>query len=165
MFLPGGKGSLTIEQIPRPNLGLTPTEVVAQESGSAALEWLGRAESDFEREAVLDGPDPGRLVPATNIAITIERDGIRVRANSAGRSLVVVPFEYSRCWAASPHNGTAAPELRRADFLLMGLLFEGNLDTRLQYRLAPFRQQFCRLTDFNDHLSMLRDVNFHAATR
>jgi hypothetical protein len=156
MRLPANKGSLAIDEISRPNLGLSPTEIVFLDPGSDPLDWLGRADSNLERQAVLAGSDPGPLVSASNIVVTIERDGIGVRAESLGRSLLIVPFEYSHCWAAAPRNGTQAPELRRADFLLMGILFERKLDTAIHYKLAPFRDQDCRRKDFNDHALMLR---------
>jgi hypothetical protein len=164
MSLPGDKGALAIDRILQPNLGWSPTEIVTLQSGSAALEWLGRSDTNLERQAVSTNPDWGGLVPASNIAITIERDGLSVRAESIGRSLVIVPFEYSRCWAAIARNGTSLPELRRVDFLLMGLLFEGKLDTTIQYKLTPFRQQHCRLRDFKDHISLLREVTLARQT-
>jgi hypothetical protein len=156
MRLPANKGSLAIDEISRPNLGLSPTEIVHLAPGSNPLDWLGRPDSNLERQAVLAGSDPGPLVPASNMVVTIERDGIGVRAESLGRSLLIVPFEYSHCWVAAPRNGTQAPELRRADFLLMGILFERKLDTAIHYKLAPFRDQDCRRKDFNDHALMLR---------
>jgi len=147
--------TLALDEIPRPNLGLSPTETVPLGSGAEALEWLGREDTDLERRAILAGPAPGELVPARALRITIVQDGFRIQAESAGRSLVVIPFQYSHCWEAIPREGMSLPDLRRADLILTGLVFEGGLDTTLQYRLRPFHGGGCLLKDLEDSKALM----------
>jgi len=153
----GGNSNLSIDQIAAPNLGISPTEIVHLGSKQEELEWLGRADTRFEHQAILEGTYPA-LVPARDIEISIEPDGIRVKAQSNGASLVVVPFEYSHCWKAVPAQGSSFPELRRADVLLLALLFKDKLDTRLEFKLGPFSGGKCKLKDFADHGNLLRSL-------
>ena len=105
----------------------------------SALDWLGNPASDYAREALLSGEDPGALVEATDIGITVEKGGIHVRARSPGKSLVVIPFQFSHCLRVTAKLGQGTPQLGRSqDLLLTGILFEGDLDTFVAYRQGPF---------------------------
>lgn len=150
MALPDDKGVLALDEVARPNLGLSPTEILPQGSAAETVEWLGREENDLERRAVVAGPPPGPLVPARDIRITVIPDGLEIQAESAGRSLVVIPFQYSHCWEVVPRAGSSSPDLRRVDLLLTGLVFEGKLDAAIRIRLGPFQGWRCRLTDLAD---------------
>ncbi len=144
-----GSENLAVDEVPAPNLGVSPIEISPLEMNRSALEWLGDPAHDFTAEALLAGDNPGPLVPAASIGIVVEKGGIRVRATSPGKSLVVIPFQFSHCLRASAGN-TAAPELRRADLLLTGVLFEGELDTTIKYRQGPFEGVSCRIRDLQE---------------
>ena len=150
MPLPEGASILAVDEVPNPNIGVSPTTTIRLASPSEALAWIGQAEDNFERTAVLDGPDPGPLLPAANVEIRIERDGVAVRARSRGRSLVVIPFQFSHCLRAVSQAAGKSPELRRANLALTGLLFDGDLDTIIAYRQGPLQNVRCRLDDFAD---------------
>ena len=146
---PGGPGLLAIDEISNPNLGVSPTDViVGSQPSEQALRWIDV--NNFEHRALLAEPVPSSLVAATDIAINVEHDGIRIRALSSGQSLVVIPFQFSHCLQATSHIGPQAPEIRRADFMLTGLLFSGRLDTTIRYRQGPFQGTWCRLEDAKD---------------
>jgi len=157
MSLPGG-GTLAIDEIAMPNLGLSPTQTMPITSGRQAIDWLGNAQADFGRTALLTGPKVAELSPASDISIIVERDGIRVLANSLGHSLVVIPFQFSNCLQVVPRDNSRAPDLRRANLLLTGLLFEGRLDATIKYRQAPFQGTFCRLKDLEDDMSLVESL-------
>ena len=77
---------------------------------------------------------------------------LRITAQSAGRTLVVVPYEFSRCIQLQTllPSGAAPPELMRVDADLTGVLFERNLDALLEYRTGPLRNPMCRWQDYQD---------------
>jgi hypothetical protein len=54
-----------------------------------------------------------------------------------------------------PLDSLRPPELRRADLLLTGILFDGDLDVTIQYRQGPFEAVNCRLYDRNDDIGLL----------
>jgi hypothetical protein len=150
MPVPDGNAILAVDEIADPNLGVSPTSTFVLKSAEQALDWIGSADSDFAETAVLEGSDPGLLVRAEDVTILVERDGLRVRAKSRGRSLLVIPFSFSHCLRASANSGGAATALRRADLALTGVLFDRELDVTIQYRQGPFQQTGCRLEDLAD---------------
>jgi hypothetical protein len=94
------------------------------------------------------------LVPANFESLTIERDGYRVKANSTGKSVLLLPIEFSRCWNITElHSGSPA-RLFRANLLLTGVVFEGKLDVRITFHTGPFNNPGCRLADRADSKAM-----------
>jgi hypothetical protein len=153
--LPDNGGTLAIDEVPQPNVGVSPTNIEAMSSGEATLEWIGNTGTDFTRTAVLSGDNPGSLMAANGIRIAVDEEGIEVHATSAGRSLVVIPFQFSHCLSADPHNATEMPDIRRADLFLTGLVFDRELDATLKYRLGPFQNRQCRMADLYDDKALI----------
>jgi hypothetical protein len=80
-----------------------------------------------------------------------------VHAQSAGRSILVLPLEFSRCLHVMPNSSSGAavaPRLFRADLLMTGILFEKNLDAKIIYRTGPFAGSTCRLRDAQDMVAL-----------
>jgi hypothetical protein len=78
--------------------------------------------------------------------------GYRVSAQSPGRSLLVLPFEFSRCLVMDTDADDA--RIGRVDFFLTGLTFQKTLDAELRFRFGPFENAGCRLADLADIQSM-----------
>jgi hypothetical protein len=81
-----------------------------------------------------------------------------VVAESDGRSLVVVPVEFSHCielHEAHPGEGNG-PSLLRIDGLLTGIAFERHLDAVLSFRTGPLHNPVCRWVDYRDMKAMLQ---------
>jgi hypothetical protein len=93
-------------------------------------------------------PNMEKLVPVEKSGITIENGAYRIRAKSKGKSLLIVPVEYSHCLEAVVFAG--APELVRADVALTGIVFTQDLDIRLGARTGLFTNPRCRLQDYRD---------------
>jgi hypothetical protein len=155
LHLPREGGTLTLDEISAPDLGISPTKIKPLGSAQQALQWFEEPGRDFTQQALLAGPPPSSLVPAQNVEIFIERGGIRVHAESGGRSLVVIPFQFSNCLEAVAHSGTLTPELRRADLLLTGVLFDGRLDATIERRAPFFGGSYCFLHDRSEDRSLL----------
>jgi len=142
--------SLAVDEIPNVNLGISPTKTIPHLSNEQALAWLENG--DFSRVALLTDPNQGVLSAARNILINVEHSGIRVRATSSGRSLVIIPFAFSHCLRIKSDDNGQQPILLRADHVLTGLIFNESVDVTIQYRQGPFAGIRCRLNDFNDFL-------------
>jgi hypothetical protein len=84
---------------------------------------------DGGRAVVTDSPPAGPFVEATDIQLTFQTYGFRLKAVSQGRSML--PFQYSRCWSIS---GEGEPSLFRANLMELGVSFSGELDARLAFR-------------------------------
>jgi hypothetical protein len=140
--------SLSVDEISNANFGVSPTKILVA-SDRDAFRWVGNS-PDFQDTAVIHEPVEHVLTRATQISISIENNGIRVRANSPAYSLVVVPFQYSHCIQVLRAEGHVVPRIMRADFLLTGLLFGGNLDAVLGYRQGPFVGTWCGMEDLDE---------------
>jgi hypothetical protein len=71
------------------------------------------------------------------------RDQYRVYASSAGRSILVVPIEFSPK-IADAVGGT--PRLFRADLVLTGVLFERQLEARISFTTDHFTTRLAAST-------------------
>jgi hypothetical protein len=153
--MPNGLPALRLEAVPDPNLGVSPTETIRIQSASDALGQLGRPDFNFEQQVILSGPALENLAPAHDIHITIVRGGFRVTARGSGKSLVVVPFQYSHCLSAVSNLGGDV-QLSRADILLTAVTFEKDLDATITYRTPLFAGAYCWLQSRADDRQLLR---------
>jgi hypothetical protein len=64
-------------------------------------------------------------VPARDMRLTVIRGGLHVSGKSDGTSLVVLPQQFSHCLRARDTR----VRLVRANLLMMGVIFSGNVDT------------------------------------
>ena len=103
----------------------------------------------FDGRSILltDAPLNGPFVSATNVKLIYEKDGFSLHATSSGRSLLVLPIQYSHCWTVS---GSGDFSLFRADLMQLGVIFTGSLDARLSFRFGPFFAGECRVQDLRD---------------
>jgi hypothetical protein len=146
---------LAVDEIPNPNLGVSPTMTAQVTSPEEALAWVAKPENDFTRIALIDEPNPGPLSPARDVDIRPDQHGLSVRAHSEGHSLLVIPFQFSHCVRVHSRLPGAPPELRRTNLLLSGLLFERAVDVTIGYRQGPFDNAGCRLKDLADDQRLL----------
>jgi len=77
--------------------------------------------------------------------LTVIRGGLHVAGHSEGTSLVVLPQQYSHC--LKPRD--PAVRLVRADFLLTGMIFSGDVDTDIRFDYGIFSPA-CRRRDLAD---------------
>ncbi len=119
-----------------------------------ALEVVSAPAFDAQRTAVVfdgDGDLKRSLVPAADVRIRIEAGALMVSASSSGSSLLILPFEFSRCLQVSSNSPDApAPAIFRADGPLTGLLFSNRLDARIEYFTGPLSRPGCRIQDASE---------------
>jgi hypothetical protein len=144
--------SLYLYEVERANLGqYSPTEIRLAVSANAMLAALADPALDLSRYLVtaedLDRP----LVPAQLDEFLIGRGSYVVRGRSAGRSVLLLPMEYSNCLHVADADGNITPpRLFRADLLLTGILFDRTLDVKIAYHTGPIIDSRCRLRDAED---------------
>jgi TM2 domain-containing membrane protein YozV len=129
------------------NLGqFNPTETKLAADANQALGYLADGETALDRTVVVSEPLSGPLTEAKLEHFTIGRDQYRVRASSTGKSILLLPVEFSRCLKISDAAG-GAPRLFRADLMLTGVLFERQIDAQISFHSGPFHDSRCRLED------------------
>jgi hypothetical protein len=140
--------TLRLLELPDPNLGnWSPTEVRRAADFHDALAAMHESGFDGSRTVVTDADLSGSYVPAHDASLVNDKQGFHLMANSASRSILVLPVQYSHCWTAI---GTGAPRLFRANIMQMGVAFEGRLDVRLVFRFGPIFAGQCRVMDMED---------------
>ena len=147
-------------ELPGPNLATySPTSIETRRDLVSMLDFIVDDKVDLSREAVAQDPIDGSLVPARSSALSMMGRDLRVTAESDGRSLIVVPLEFSHCLEmhdAHPEAG-AGPALSRIDGLLTGIVFEHHLDVVLSFRIGPLQNPTCRWQDYRDLRALLPD--------
>jgi hypothetical protein len=140
-----------VYELPNPNLGTySPTEVAVANTDAEIIAAISDPQFDLTKQAVVSTAIDGPLVPANNMRLSLIRGGLHVSGNSNGASLVVLPQQFSHCLRA--HD----PRVRlvRANLLVTGLIFSGNIDTDITFDYGIFSPT-CRRIDLADTTELL----------
>ena len=134
------------------NLGtFSPTQFVRADTADEIAARIRENKDRLDRVAVVSDDISPTGAQARDAAITIERDGIRLRAASDGPAHILLPVQFSHCLAVV----NAAPvRLRRANLLQTLVSFEGTVDARIEFRFGLFADNACRLRDGLDNKAL-----------
>jgi D-glycero-D-manno-heptose 1,7-bisphosphate phosphatase len=143
---------LFLYEIPSPNIGnYSPTVASNVKTATDGIARLGDANFDPTREVIADIPDGAAgLVSARNAKLNFYGQSLRVSADSDGRSMLLLPLEFSRCLQAQTVGDNPPPVLFRANLVETGILFSRRLDAMLSIRTGAFLNAACRLHDLLD---------------
>jgi hypothetical protein len=146
-----------LSELAAPNLATySPTTLDVRRDFTATLDFLLDERNDLSRSAVVHRQIDGPLVPLQSSSLTMAGADLRIKARSSGRSLVIVPLEYSNCIELrNTLPGMSKAELLRVDGLLTGVIFEKEIDAVLAFRIGPLRNQSCRWRDYQELREML----------
>jgi hypothetical protein len=111
----------------------------------------------LSKQAVAQEEVPGPLTPVRAVALSMAGKDLRLVADSDGRSLIVVPVEFSHCLelteTAAGRGGGAT--VLRIDGLLTGIIFAHHIDAVLSFRIGPLHNPTCRWADYRDLKALL----------
>jgi hypothetical protein len=140
-------------ELENPNLGnYSPTEAVVAGDAPAMVAVMKDDSFDYRTRSVVERDLPSDLVPASSGQLFYEQGGARIRGESSGRSLLVLPLQFSHSLRIVD-NKSLQPEtveLRRVNLVETGLLFSGTIDVKLAHVFGPFRGSAGRLQDIED---------------
>jgi hypothetical protein len=140
------QGTWYVYELPRPNVGdYNPTEIMAAGSAAEIIAILSRPDFDFTKQAVVSAPLDDPLVAARDMRLSIIRGGLHVSGKSEGTSLVILPQQFSHCLRA--RNDSV--RLVRANLMMTGMIFSGDLDTDIVFDYGIFSPG-CRRADLAD---------------
>jgi hypothetical protein len=146
-------------ELPDVNLATySPTSIAVRGGLASTLDFVANDGVDLAKSAVVREEIVGPLVPAQSSSLTMSGGDQHVVAHSAGRSLLILPLEFSHCIEVDDRHagpGGTAPALVRVDGLLTGIVFERDLDVVLAFRTGPLRNPTCRWQDYQDVRTML----------
>jgi hypothetical protein len=130
-----------------PNIGnYSPVHIRVADNALSAMRMFWDSSFDPRRSVILSREINLHLVSARESQMSFERGHIRVKAESSGRSMLVLPIHFSHCLSLD-EEGTA--RLFPANLVQTGLLFENELDVRIRFQFRPF-DATCREKDFAD---------------
>ena len=142
----GAPGLWDIYEFPHPNVGdYTPTEVVIATSAADMVAAMRSENFDFTRQVVLSEAQGQSLVPARDMRLSLIPGGFHLFGRSDGTSLVVLPQQFSHCLRARDDR----VRIVRADLLMAGVIFSGDVDTDILFDYGIFRPG-CRRGDLAD---------------
>ena len=105
----------------------------------------------LDQIAVVSEDVPPTNAKARNVAMTVELDGVRIRAVSDGPAHILLPVQFSHCLRVV--NSSPA-RLTRANLLQTLVSFDGALDARLEFHFGLFADNKCRLRDGQDNKAL-----------
>jgi hypothetical protein len=135
-----------------PNLGTySPTHFVKAATADEIAQRIRENKDRLDEVAVVSDDIPSTNAKARDVAMIVERDGLRVQARSDGAAYILLPVQFSHCLAVV--NGAAA-RLTRANLFQTLLLFEHIVDARIEFRFGLFADNSCRLRDGLDNKAL-----------
>jgi hypothetical protein len=142
---------LYLYELENPNLGqFSPIEVKQVEDARSVREALVSPKWKLDHTVFGVIPGPGPFQKASLESFTIARDGYKIRAQSEGSAILLLPIEFSRCLTVRSRVDGPPPRLFRADLVLTGVSFDHRLDADISFRVGPGDASRCRLQDAND---------------
>jgi hypothetical protein len=145
-------------ELPEPNLATySPTSIEMRRDLSSMLDFVVDDSTDLSKQAVAQEQVAGPLTPVRSSALSMAGKDLRVVAESDGRSLIIVPVEFSHCLELNETHPTAGggATVLRIDGLLTGIAFAHHLDAVLSFRIGPLRNPVCRWEDYRDLKALL----------
>jgi hypothetical protein len=126
-LVPGRDAHLLLYELAQPNIGnYSPTLTMVSRSAQETVSLLTASWFDPEQQVVLTELPGGALVPASSASLRFVDGGVRVTATSPGRSLLVLPLQYSH--ALRLRADAAGARLMRANLAQTALVFDRRVD-------------------------------------
>ena len=139
-------------KLPNPNIGnYTPTNIYSATTYDESFDLMSSADFNPTNDVVLTNEKrlTGALVAANESKLTVEHGGLNVKATSVGKSLLVLPVEYSNCMRFHSMSENEF-EIKRVNGILVGLMFDQHIDVDIEYRLGYSIFGSCRIDDLTD---------------
>ena len=145
-----------------PNLAnYSPTNIHLVKRAVDSVSMMTRTDFSFRDEVVVHSREHlnplTELVPADRGEMRFVKGGLRIQARSTGRSLLLLPIEFSNCLKIVeryPNHDGNVLGLIRSNLILTGMIFEGEVDVRLAHIFGPLRDVKCRQLDIEEVRSL-----------
>jgi hypothetical protein len=150
----------------QPNIGqYSPTEIVPFTNVENAMQIIKSRTFDPTKQILVQQPledlNPAledlNLVPALLTKMTVGINKYVVSAKSVGKSILLLPIEYSDCFDfEAQSSGSISPKLFPGNIMFIAILFVQDLNVTLSYKNGPFTNQSCRLNDYRAFKALLK---------
>lgn len=147
-------GPIYLYELRAPNLGdYRPTRASPVGTFAEAVGAVRDRKGALKSDVIVFTDLPGPFASARNVKFRIQRDGFRLAAESDGRSLLLLPVQFSRCLrprAARPWVDLSTIRLLRGNAVQTLLLFEKRVDVRVRFKFGLLGEARCRQRDARD---------------
>jgi len=129
--------------------GYSINKLIYHNSSNASLNWLTTSTSLNQEASTSDlllTKNKYHLIKSSEIKV--EKNGYTIKATSDGKSLILLPFEFTNCLEIISSSQSDV-KLLRLNLALTGIEFNSKLDIHIQYIYNPLNYQ-CKLKDWND---------------
>jgi hypothetical protein len=121
-----------------------------------SISSIGTADSFFSslpkmssHKGIVETPfETTDLVKPYYSKLTVIEGNYHLTASSPGKSLLVLPVEYSNCFEFKEVKNSRILKVLPVDILQIGIEFDRNLDVEFGYKFGPFKNSTCRLNDY-----------------
>lgn len=148
--------TLYLYKLENPNLAsFSPTQTIVLKSAEDIFARIKTSEFLFEQSCIIQESLPYPLASAKNTEMRFERNIIKIKAESDGWSILLLPVQYSHCLQIVSDLLNSNPlekdtRLIRANLIHSGLLFHGKIDVKLRFEFGIGKNTTCRREDIND---------------
>lgn len=150
---------LYLYEIKNPNLAtFSPTQLIHAGSAGEIFRQMHKPEFSFEKAVVVQDDLPSNIAAhlesAKHSELRFERNTLRVKAESRGWSVLLLPLQYSHCFSLhekkSPSAEASAARLIRANLIQSALVFKGKTEVKLDFNFGMGKDLNCRQQDIQD---------------
>ena len=146
---------LYLYEIPHTNIaGISAQHLVTVDTIQQAEDSMAARHFNLQDAVIFSNHriDTMRLVPAVNSKLTIEKGGYHLQAESKGKTLLILPIEYSHCLNVNTFSGSV-PQIMRVDIALVGVMFDRKVDMLVDNKASLFTNPRCKLQDYSEFVS------------
>jgi len=143
-------------ELKNPNLGgYSPTNLFVVESLAETFKTMDGDDFSLIDDVVVYKPLAKNLARASSSKLVLQGGDLRIEANSSGKSMLILPLEFSDCLAFKANDSKSGfIDAFRVDGILTGVLFDSYLDVTAELRYGIFTNTGCRLKDLADYKTL-----------
>ena len=149
-------GENALLDLGEPNLGaFSPVSVQTSDTLTSIFNIIESDSFNIEKSVVINGVVIENLISAEKATFKISNGDVSIFAESSGRSMILLPIEFSNCWQIESAGDVASDAtLVRANGFLTGLVFDKIIDAKIIFRTGLFDSPTCRNKDLTEFRSL-----------
>jgi hypothetical protein len=146
---------LNLYEFRNPNLGnYSPIRTQVFSNAKEIIQWMIQPQTRLQDEIALTEPlEEADWVRGDLHSLRFERGGVWVDASSQGKSILLLPLEFSNALKLRDARGQLLENCRlvRGNLLLTAMVFEGRVQGDIRLECGPIHSQKDRRRDIEDN--------------
>jgi|GEM_PF-5326300 len=145
--------------------GISATKLLYVDSVNDAKNALAADNFDLQKAIVIHHSlmEQASFVPVITSSLKMGHGGLHLQAESKGKTLLILPVEYSHCLQMKTLSGVK-PKIMRVDIALAGVLFDRKVDVMLDNHTGLFANPGCRMQDYREFTALWKGSSACSST-